>query len=248
MPSIKCHSPNRSFSSLRGGTTISPIIHTRDQGPHWTSPSVTPSTQLGCPLLWPCPSFFHCAGNRTHQPRLHPEIEFWVNISERREMIRTNTFYGSTLGKKWPLRLWTTLKGWSSLLSRPQAVVAYPNCLPGNPFVTYISQGHFLLSANGTEKQLNNHHNSAFNKSPSPGQVYPLPCSRDLSTLPASPSLFKAGLLFHLSRCYSFLSSFWAQLILLLLYSSCVPGWSSQNQYLTMLLLCFESSVGPHCP
>ena len=97
MPSTKCHSPNRSFSSLRGGTTISPIIHTRDQGPHWTSPSITPFIPLGCPLLWPCPSFFHCAGNRIHQPRPHPEIEFWVNTSERREMIRTNTFYGSTL-------------------------------------------------------------------------------------------------------------------------------------------------------
>lgn len=55
MPSTKCHSPNRSFSSLGGGTTITPIIHTRDQGPHWTSPSLTPCMPLGCPLLWPCP-------------------------------------------------------------------------------------------------------------------------------------------------------------------------------------------------
>ena len=148
MPSTKCHSPYRSFSSLRGGTTIIPIIHARDQGPHWTSPSMS----LGCPLLWPCPSYSHCDANRTHQPWLHPEIEFWVNISERQEMIRTNTSYGSTLGKKWPLGLRKTLKRWSSLLSGPQAVVAYPNCLPGNPFVTYISQGHFLLSANGTKK------------------------------------------------------------------------------------------------
>lgn len=76
MPSTKCHSPYRSFCSLRGGTTIIPIMPPRDQGPHWTPPSITPSTPLGCPLLWPCPSFFHCDANRTHQPWLHPEIEF----------------------------------------------------------------------------------------------------------------------------------------------------------------------------
>ena len=195
----------------------------------------------------PDPLSSHCDVKRTHQPWLHPEIEFWVNISERQEMIRTNTSYGSTLGKKWPLGLsedfeemkfsafWTPgCCGLSQLPSRK------PLCQVTLVKVTFC----WVLM-----EQKNNWITTVIQHSINhPGLVKSSPfnvpgtCSHS-----ASPSLFQAGLLFHPSCCCSFLSSFWAQPILLP-YFSCVPGWSSQNKYLTMLLLCFESPIGPHCP
>lgn len=163
-------------------TTIYLVVHIRDLG-------LTLDLSLCSPLPHPwgllcqlvlslLPPLF---GHKTYQtwlPRVgswregvsrpmqifSPETELWVSISERREMNRSNTFYGHSLEKKWPLGLLKT--------EEMKSVVTYPESLPRNSFATWASQGHFLLFANRTEEQIQNNFNSLCTKSPSPGQFY----------------------------------------------------------------------------
>lgn len=179
--STKCHPAlhpsNSSFSYYH-----LPSCPHQGSGSHtWPLPLFTPSTSLGAtvsagplPLtstVWSqnIPNLAAQGGEleggcKPAMQIFSPETELWVSISERREMNRSNTFYGHSLEKKWPLGLLKT--------EEMKSVVTYPESLPRNSFATWASQGHFLLFANRTEEQIQNNFNSLCTKSPSPGQFY----------------------------------------------------------------------------
>lgn len=169
MFNTKCHSPLliSNLLLLLSQRMIPPFTHL--PGPEtWASPDSClcpppphpPHGWSSC-FGWPCSSFFHITGNRMHQSWLHGwrrgigsklahsdflswDFEFWVNISERWEMVRTNKFYSQYPRKNGPLGFWRLWRDEALCFLDPQAFYSTFS-LTLWPILTAFQEIPFLL-------------------------------------------------------------------------------------------------------